>query len=135
MVCHGATAALGSIIVGNLIKVTGRIPIILLGASINITLISTMLFLWNADPNHPEFFFIIAGLWGVGNAIWNTQINCEYSLVRDYLERVESFSFPIQRFTGSSSSITKRQASPICGCGSHLVSRSPMLTANFYAFK
>lgn len=33
-----------------------------------------MLF-WRPHPESPLVFFAIAGLWGVGDAVWQTQIN------------------------------------------------------------
>lgn len=37
-----------------------------------------MLF-WRPHPENPLIFFAIAGLWGVGDAVWQTQINGKYN--------------------------------------------------------
>lgn len=44
----------------------------------NAALIVT-LFLWTPNPDEKYVFFIIAGLWGVCDAIWQTQINGKLS--------------------------------------------------------
>ena len=76
MVCFGAVCATSCLIFGQLVKLIGRIPIFLLGGAINISLVVVMLFFWRPDPvHHPEYFYIIAGLWGVAQAVWDTQIN------------------------------------------------------------
>lgn len=36
---------------------------------------------WRPHPESPLVFFTIAGLWGVGDAVWQTQINGTYHLV------------------------------------------------------
>ena len=58
------------------------------GALLNAALIAVLLS-WKPSPNEPVVFFIIAGLWGVADAIWQTQINGTYSRVfcqNDYLD-------------------------------------------------
>jgi hypothetical protein len=52
----------------------GRIPIFLFGAILNIVVI-VVLFDWMPNPNEAYVFFILAGLWGVSDAVWQTQIN------------------------------------------------------------
>ena len=44
------------------------------GAILNSTLI-VILFVWIPTKDEPLIFFIIAGLWGICDAIWQTQIN------------------------------------------------------------
>lgn len=73
--------AIGSILCGSVVKITGRIPIFIFGALLNAALIIT-LFLWNPDPNNPVIFFVIAGLWGLADSIWQTQINC---MLKDFI--------------------------------------------------
>ena len=40
--------------------------------------IFSYLLFWRPDPNQPMIFFLISGLWGVGDAVWQTQINGLY---------------------------------------------------------
>lgn len=48
--------------------------IFIFGAIVNIAMIIVML-TWTPDPDSPYMFFIVAGFWGIGDAIWQTQIN------------------------------------------------------------
>ena len=54
-----------------------RFSIIVFGTVIHMAIFSYLLF-WRPDPNQPMIFFIISGLWGVGDAVWQTQINGLY---------------------------------------------------------
>ncbi len=78
MVCFGIVAAVSSAVFGFLVKKIGRLPIILLGASINFTLLLIFLYVWYPDPTHSELFFVVSGFMGMANAVWNTQISCKY---------------------------------------------------------
>ena len=61
----------------NLDQVIGsRIPVFIFGAAVNIGLIAAM-YVWVPHPDEKIVFFVIAGLWGVADAIWQTQINGE----------------------------------------------------------
>lgn len=74
MICFGVCDAIFSLAFGELIKIVGRVPIFTLGAAINISLIATM-FAWKPTPAEPAVFFVIAGMWGIADAVWQTQIN------------------------------------------------------------
>ena len=76
LICYGAADAIGSIICGSIVKIVGRIPIFIFGASLNLGLIIA-LFLWKPDPSHAWVFFVIAAFWGLADSIWQTQINCK----------------------------------------------------------
>jgi hypothetical protein len=75
MITFGVCDALFSMAFGSIIKLTGRIPIFLLGAVLNVTVIA-VLFNWMPNPDQNYVFFILAGLWGTADAVWQTQINC-----------------------------------------------------------
>lgn len=77
MICFGVVNAICSIIFGSIMKYIGRIPIILLGALVHGGVIIYCLF-WKPHPDHAFVFFAISGLWGVGDAVWQTQINGIY---------------------------------------------------------
>ena len=49
-------------------------PIFLLGAAINFAVMA-VLFTWPPNPDQGYVFFVMAGLWGVADAVWQTQIN------------------------------------------------------------
>ena len=117
MICHGLAASSGSFIFGNLVKWTGRIPIVLFGAAINLSLISAMLFFWHPDPNHPEMFYIVVALWGLGNAVWNTQLNCKIHFLA-IIQWFKMIQFKFQHFMELFSRIEKRRDFQIFDCGS-----------------
>jgi predicted MFS family arabinose efflux permease len=76
LICYGVVDAVLSISFGPVVRRFGRIPVYTLGALINIAMILTM-FYWKPDPDTPIMFFVIAGFWGAGDAVWQTQINCK----------------------------------------------------------
>lgn len=45
-----------------------------IGTIVHASIVIVMLF-WRPHPESPLVFFAIAGLWGVGDAVWQTQIN------------------------------------------------------------
>ena len=67
--------AIGSISFGSAVRAFGRVPIFVFASLVNAALIITM-FLWRPNPSEPVIFFVIAGLWGLADSIWQTQINC-----------------------------------------------------------
>lgn len=74
MICFGVVNALCSLLFGSVMKYIGRAPIIALGALVHISL-CVWLLLWRPHPSNSILFFIASGLWGVGDAVWQTQIN------------------------------------------------------------
>ncbi|KAI9589953.1 UNC93-like protein [Glossina fuscipes] len=80
MICFGVVNAVCSILFGSVMKYIGRTPIIVLGAVVHFTLISVELF-WRPSPDNPIIFYAMSGLWGVGDAVWQTQINGLYGLL------------------------------------------------------
>lgn len=74
MICFGVVNAICSIIFGSIMKYIGRNLIIALGALAHGGLIIFCL-IWRPSPEHPLLFFLVSGLWGVGDAVWQTQIN------------------------------------------------------------
>ncbi|XP_044732674.1 UNC93-like protein [Chrysoperla carnea] len=77
MICFGVVNAICSLIFGSVMKYIGRIPILALGAVVHAGLIFVLL-VWRPHPNNPIIFFLISGLWGVGDAVWQTQVNGLY---------------------------------------------------------
>ena len=77
LMTYGVCDALFSISFGVIIKYTGRPPIYLLGAGINLAVIIVMLTwdLTDAVHNQEWIFFVLAGMWGIADAVWQTQIN------------------------------------------------------------
>jgi len=80
MITYGVFDAICSISFGIIIKYTGRMPIFLGGALINIGVIIAF-FHWTPDPRQAYAFFIMAAAWGVADAVWQTQINALYGVL------------------------------------------------------
>ena len=83
LICYGVCDAISSVSFGFVIKVVGRVPIFILGALINLSCVIVM-FYWT--PTHDPWsglpvVFVLAALWGVGDAIWQTQINALYGVL------------------------------------------------------
>ena len=76
MITYGVCDAVFSMGFGYIIKIVGRIPIFIFGAFLN-TVVIGVLFNWMPNPNENYVFFILAALWGIADAVWQTQINGE----------------------------------------------------------
>ena len=61
-------------------RYTGRWPCFGMAATINYSLIITM-FIWKPSESQLVVFFILAGLWGLSDAVWQTQINGFYGIL------------------------------------------------------
>ncbi|GLV33909.1 uncharacterized protein CBL_11207 [Carabus blaptoides fortunei] len=77
MICFGVVNALCSLLFGSVMKYIGRQPIMALGAAVHAALVAWLL-LWAPHPNNKSTFFIISSLWGVADAVWQTQVNGLY---------------------------------------------------------
>ncbi|TMS35001.1 hypothetical protein L596_002488 [Steinernema carpocapsae] len=74
MTSFGVADAVCSLVFGPLIKMFGRMPLFVFGAVINMLMIGT-LWIWPLNPNDTGLFYTIAGVWGMADGVWNTQIN------------------------------------------------------------
>ncbi|XP_006755239.1 PREDICTED: protein unc-93 homolog A, partial [Myotis davidii] len=74
MICFSATNALCSELYGKLAQYTGRAPLYALGAATHLSCIIALL-LWRPHPDQLPVFFVFSGLWGVADAVWQTQNN------------------------------------------------------------
>lgn len=76
----GIVNAIMSFFAGHLIKYVPRMAIMFTGVAGNIGVCSA-LFLW--EPNSDQFvvFFVLAGLWGLCDGIWQTQLNSFYGVI------------------------------------------------------
>ncbi|GAB1863903.1 Unc93-like protein [Camponotus japonicus] len=77
MICFGVVNAGCSLLFGSLMKFVGRQPLMALGAIVHASLIVVLL-MWKPHPDNPYIFFSVSGLWGVGDAVWQTQVNGLY---------------------------------------------------------
>ena len=74
LITYGVFDAMCSVSFGAVIKYTGRVPIFLLGASINLIVV-VIFFEWSPHSDQAYVFFILAAMWGISDAVWQTQIN------------------------------------------------------------
>ncbi|CAJ0945627.1 unnamed protein product, partial [Mesorhabditis belari] len=74
MTAFGVTDAICSLVFGPLIKLFGRTPLFVFGAVINMLMIVTLA-IWSLNPTDSLVFYVIAGVWGMADGVWNTQIN------------------------------------------------------------
>jgi len=80
LIVFGICDAAASVGFGFIIKKIGRIPIFILGATINILVIIVMLS-WSPARDQVAVLYVLAALWGTADAIWQTQINALYGVL------------------------------------------------------
>ncbi|TRY61495.1 hypothetical protein TCAL_05719 [Tigriopus californicus] len=80
VIAYGVSDAVCSFSFGFLIKKVGRVPIFLFGTLVNIVVI-VVFFTWSPNPEEQYVFYILAALWGVADAVWQTQINALYGVL------------------------------------------------------
>nr|XP_045596318.1 UNC93-like protein [Procambarus clarkii] len=80
IVCFGASSAVCALGMSLLVKVLGLVTVFTLGFLINLGLILVMIF-WVPQPDDMIWFFIIGGIWGLSDAIWQTQVTVLYAVV------------------------------------------------------
>ena len=80
MICYGVCDAICSVSFSPLVKKIGRVPIFIFGACVNIGMILIMYF-WKPNPSEMIVFFLMAAMWGIADAIWQTQINGKHRLI------------------------------------------------------
>ncbi|CAJ0581376.1 unnamed protein product, partial [Mesorhabditis spiculigera] len=74
MTAFGVADAVCSLVFGPLIKLFGRMPLFVFGAVINMLMIVTLV-IWSLNPSDSLVFYVVAGVWGMADGVWNTQIN------------------------------------------------------------
>merc|ERR1711892_1236114 len=80
LIVFGICDALASVGFGFVIKRVGRVPIFILGACINLSVIIVMLS-WTPTASSVAVVYVLAAPWGIGDAIWQTQINALYGVL------------------------------------------------------
>ncbi|KAI6172159.1 putative potassium channel regulatory protein unc-93 [Aphelenchoides besseyi] len=69
----GISDAICSLVFGPLIRMFGRMPLFVFGSVMNILTILTLI-IYPINPTDRVFFNVIAGVWGMADSVWNTQI-------------------------------------------------------------
>ncbi|KAM9316719.1 protein unc-93 homolog A-like [Gastrophryne carolinensis] len=82
MICFAATNAFCSLLFGKLSQYTGRMFLFFFAALTNAACILAMLF-WKPNPNELAVFFILPAIWGMADAVWQTQTNSLYGVLFD----------------------------------------------------
>ncbi len=80
LIAYGICDSIGSFGFGQLVKYIGRWPCFAIAGVINYSLIITM-FIWRPSDKQIYVLFVIAGLWGLADAVWQTQINAFYGVL------------------------------------------------------
>ncbi|XP_039604702.1 protein unc-93 homolog A [Polypterus senegalus] len=80
MICFAATNSLCSLAFGRLSQYTGRIALFVLAAFTNLACIISLL-TWKPHPDEFPVFFVFPALWGLADAIWQTQTNALYGVL------------------------------------------------------
>ncbi|XP_047502893.1 UNC93-like protein [Penaeus chinensis] len=80
IICYGVCDAICSVGFSPIIRKYGRVPVFSLGFLINLGLNITLTY-WTPKPDDLVVFFVISGLWGVADAVWQTQINTLYGVI------------------------------------------------------
>ncbi|MEE6509289.1 hypothetical protein FKM82_025341 [Ascaphus truei] len=80
LICFGVTNSICAALFGKLTQYTGRIPLFILGAAINIGCIIGFL-TWKPHINNFAVFFVMSGLWGVADAVWQTLLSSLYGVL------------------------------------------------------
>ncbi|XP_052817426.1 protein unc-93 homolog A-like isoform X2 [Mya arenaria] len=77
MICYGVVDAFCSFTFGRLVQYVGHIPFFILAFVVHISCQITLL-LWLPNPDQFYVFFILAAMWGIGDAVIQTQVNALY---------------------------------------------------------
>ncbi|XP_061099894.1 protein unc-93 homolog A-like [Conger conger] len=80
MICFGATNSICSFVFGRLAKYTGRVVLFAFASVLNFSCIIALLY-WRPHPDQLPVFFVFPALWGMGDAVWQTQTNALYGVL------------------------------------------------------
>ena len=78
MATYGITNAFFSLAIRWLVKLTGRVPAIVLAFFLHLAIIATLI-LWHPNSSNRVVFFILTIVWGMADAIWIVEIICKYN--------------------------------------------------------
>lgn len=99
MICYGVLNSTAALCGGWLVKLTGRLPVVLGGAVLQ-TAVVAALRVWKPHPNDTTLFFTMAGLWGITDGIWQAQINAMYGILFPGQEEAAYSSFRLWEGVG-----------------------------------
>lgn len=91
MICFGVTNAIAALATGSIMKLTGRIPVIIFAFFLHMGILIALI-LWKPSPEQGPIFFVISGLWGICDAIWLVQVNGE-SILNIFFKKIDKKQF------------------------------------------
>ncbi|GLV32405.1 uncharacterized protein CBL_00886 [Carabus blaptoides fortunei] len=100
MICFGVTNGIAAIIIGSVVKLTGRCPVVIFAMLLHVVIIITLL-VWRPDNTDKYMYFLMAGLWGVADAVWLVQINAMSGILFPGKEEASYSNFRLWEATGS----------------------------------
>ncbi|KAG8444321.1 hypothetical protein GDO86_009489 [Hymenochirus boettgeri] len=80
IICFGVSNSICAVLFGKITQYTGRIPLFLLGAAINVGCIIGFL-IWKPQTGNFAVFFIMSALWGIADAVWQTLLSSLYGIL------------------------------------------------------
>ncbi|KAJ8676200.1 hypothetical protein QAD02_011986, partial [Eretmocerus hayati] len=100
MICFGVVNALAAPLIGSVVKLTGRVPVMAVAFFIHIGLFIKLI-LWTPSAQQSWTFFAITGLWGIADAVWLVQVNALSGLLFPGKEESGYSNFKLWEATGS----------------------------------
>ncbi|XP_011502128.1 PREDICTED: UNC93-like protein [Ceratosolen solmsi marchali] len=100
MICFGIINAIAAPVTGSVVKLTGRIPVMLFAFFLHMGILIALLW-WRLQPQQGLLFFILSGLWGICDAIWLVQVNALSGLLFPGKEESGYSNFKLWEATGS----------------------------------
>ncbi|KAL5261805.1 hypothetical protein ACHWQZ_G007490 [Mnemiopsis leidyi] len=80
IIVYASTDAIFSFLFGWILKRIGRIPVFTMAAVFNMA-VMIILLKWTPTVEHKVYLYLFAVLWGMGDAVWQTQINAFYGVI------------------------------------------------------
>ncbi|GBM49566.1 UNC93-like protein [Araneus ventricosus] len=98
-ICFGVVDAVVSFCAGRLVKYVSRMTIVFVGVTGNLS-VCVVLYLWEPTSDQSVVFFVLAGVWGLCDAIWQTQLNSFYGALFRNQEEAAYSNYRLWESTG-----------------------------------
>ncbi|XP_014214880.1 UNC93-like protein [Copidosoma floridanum] len=100
MICFGVVNAIAAPAIGSIVKVTGRMPVMLFAFCLHLGILVALI-LWRPQAQQGWIFFLVSGLWGVCDAVWLVQVNALSGILFPGKEESGYSNFKLWEATGS----------------------------------
>ncbi|CAD6220432.1 GSCOCG00005055001-RA-CDS [Cotesia congregata] len=97
---NAVTNAIAALATGSIVKLTGRIPVVVFAFLLHLLIIVALLY-WKPTPEQGVMFFLMSGLWGICDAIWLVQVNALSGILFPGMEEAAYSNFRLWEATGS----------------------------------